>query len=46
MRESLQKDGVDPDALFELYLKAHNDCIADRPEGLHVGLHICRGKWP
>ncbi|KAK4090847.1 hypothetical protein PCL_03456 [Purpureocillium lilacinum] len=45
MRESLQKDGVDPDALFELYLKAHNDCIADRPEGLHVGLHICRGNF-
>ncbi|GJN82254.1 hypothetical protein PLIIFM63780_005793 [Purpureocillium lilacinum] len=45
MRESLQKDGVDPDALFELYLRAHNDCIADRPEGLHVGLHICRGNF-
>ncbi|KAJ6439750.1 Methionine synthase, vitamin-B12 independent [Purpureocillium lavendulum] len=38
MRESLRKDGVDPDALFELYLKAHNDCIADRPEGLHLTL--------
>ncbi|KAK5995303.1 hypothetical protein PT974_03704 [Cladobotryum mycophilum] len=42
MRESLRADGVDPDELFELYLKAHNDCIADRPDGLHVGLHICR----
>lgn len=44
MRESLRSEGVDPDKLFDLYLKAHNDCIADRPEGLHVGLHICRGK--
>ncbi|UNI22788.1 hypothetical protein JDV02_008644 [Purpureocillium takamizusanense] len=45
MRESLRKEGVDPDALFEVYLKAHNDCIADRPAGLHVGLHICRGNF-
>lgn len=43
MRESLRSEGADPDELFELYLKAHNDCIAGRPEGLHVGLHICRG---
>ncbi|KAH6605948.1 methionine synthase ii cobalamin-independent [Trichoderma cornu-damae] len=46
MRESLRKEGVDPDQLFDLYLNVHNDCIAHRPEGLHVGLHICRGKWP
>ncbi|KAL6804126.1 hypothetical protein J3E68DRAFT_392546 [Trichoderma sp. SZMC 28012] len=45
MRDSLRNDGVDPDELFDLYLKAHNDCIADRPEGLHVGLHICRGNF-
>lgn len=44
MVESLRKEGVDPDALFELYLKAHNDCIADRPDDMHVGLHICRGE--
>ncbi|KAM6479084.1 hypothetical protein HDV62DRAFT_393586 [Trichoderma sp. SZMC 28011] len=45
MRDSLRNDGVDPDELFDLYLKAHNTCIADRPEGLHVGLHICRGNF-
>ena len=43
MVESLRKDGVDPDKLFETYLQAHNDCIADRPQDMHVGLHICRG---
>ncbi|KAL6361972.1 hypothetical protein LRP88_05455 [Fusarium phalaenopsidis] len=41
MLAALKAEGVDPDKLFDLYLKAHNDCIADRPEGLHVGLHIC-----
>jgi methionine synthase II (cobalamin-independent) len=45
MVESLRKEGVDPDELFELYLKAHNDCIADRPDDMHVGLHICRGEF-
>lgn len=43
MLDGLKKDGVDPDALFETYLKAHNDALEGRPEGLHVGLHICRG---
>lgn len=44
MLKGLREDGEDTDKLFELYLKAHNDCIADRPADLHVGLHICRGK--
>ncbi|KAG9950028.1 UROD/MetE-like protein, partial [Aureobasidium melanogenum] len=45
MLEGLKADGVDPDELFELYCKAHNDCLEGRPEGLHVGLHICRGNF-
>ncbi|KAH6981784.1 hypothetical protein AUP68_05702 [Ilyonectria robusta] len=45
MLAALKSEGVDPDKLFETYLKAHNDCIAGRPEGLHVGLHICRGNF-
>jgi methionine synthase II (cobalamin-independent) len=44
MLEGLRKDGVDPDKLFAQYLKAHNDCLKERPKGLQVGLHICRGK--
>ncbi|KAI5368208.1 Putative cobalamin-independent methionine synthase MetE/archaeal, UROD/MetE-like superfamily [Septoria linicola] len=45
MLKGLREDGEDTDKLFELYLKAHNDCIADRPDDLHVGLHICRGNF-
>lgn len=44
MLQSLRDDGVDPDKLFDTYLKAHNDCIAGRPDDLHIGLHICRGE--
>lgn len=45
MIDSLRQDGVDPDKLFETYIKAHNDCIADRPKDMHVGLHVCRGEF-
>ena len=44
MIKGLKEDGEDPEKLFDVYLKAHNDCLVGRPEGLHVGLHICRGK--
>jgi len=44
MLKGLRDDGEDTDKMFDLYLKAHNDCIADRPEDMHIGLHICRGK--
>jgi len=45
MQESLKGDGEDPDKMFESYLKAHNDAISGRPEGLHAGLHVCRGNF-
>jgi methionine synthase II (cobalamin-independent) len=43
MLEGLKEDGEDSEKMFEMYLKAHNDCIAGRPKDMHVGLHICRG---
>ncbi|CAK4032672.1 hypothetical protein DOTSEDRAFT_69728 [Lecanosticta acicola] len=45
MLKGLREDGEDTDKMFDVYLKAHNDCIADRPDDLHVGLHICRGNF-
>ena len=44
MLDGLRKDGEDPDKMFDMYLKAHNDCIANRPSDMHVGLHVCRGE--
>lgn len=45
MIESLKLDGVDPDKLFSTYIQAHNDCIAEKPADMHIGLHICRGNF-
>ncbi|KAK3181635.1 hypothetical protein K4F52_007013 [Lecanicillium sp. MT-2017a] len=45
MLRAFKEEGVDPDKLFEKYLKAHNDCLAGRPADLHVGLHLCRGNF-
>ena len=44
MLEGLRTDGEDTDKMFDMYLKAHNECIAGRPDDMHVGLHICRGE--
>ena len=44
MLHGLRKDGEDTDKMFDMYLKAHNDCIAGRPNDMHVGLHVCRGE--
>ncbi|KAL4888871.1 hypothetical protein BDV59DRAFT_210650 [Aspergillus ambiguus] len=39
-------DGEDPDALLDLYIWAHNQCLVGRPTDLHVGIHLCRGNMP
>jgi 5-methyltetrahydropteroyltriglutamate--homocysteine methyltransferase len=48
-RAAVQADGHDPDALVERYVRLTNDALADRPDGLVVGMHFCRGnnqgKW-
>lgn len=41
---ALRDDGVDPNQLLSMYLKAHNDAIKDRPEGLIMATHLCRGN--
>jgi methionine synthase II (cobalamin-independent) len=33
------------DELFESYIGLYNACLADRPDDLHVGLHLCRGNF-
>ncbi|KAK0254328.1 hypothetical protein B0A54_04460 [Friedmanniomyces endolithicus] len=45
MLSGLRDDGEDTEKMFDAYLKAHNDCIADRPDDMHLGLHICRGNF-
>lgn len=38
-------DGVDSDALLDLYLSAHNMFLREKPSNdLHLGMHLCRGN--
>jgi methionine synthase II (cobalamin-independent) len=39
-------DEIDPEELLDLYIWAHNACLAGRPSDLHVGIHLCRGNMP
>ncbi|KAI1155918.1 hypothetical protein F4825DRAFT_459498 [Nemania diffusa] len=38
------QDGTDAAALLDLYARTHNKLLAGRPEGLRVGMHLCRGN--
>ncbi|KAF8126456.1 hypothetical protein K438DRAFT_1890560 [Mycena galopus ATCC 62051] len=45
-REGCRTDGVDPDELLDMYVWAHNEMLRDRPVGMRIGMHICRGNMP
>jgi len=45
MLAGFKADGEDSDALFDLYIKLYNDCLAERPSDMHVGVHLCRGNF-
>ncbi|KAJ4329953.1 hypothetical protein N0V87_010428 [Didymella glomerata] len=42
---ALREDGIDPDVLLSTYLQAHSNAIKDRPKGLVMGIHLCRGNF-
>jgi 5-methyltetrahydropteroyltriglutamate--homocysteine methyltransferase len=44
-RALVASQGGDPDHLHEQYVKNVNDAIRDRPEGLRVTTHMCRGNF-
>ncbi|KUI70716.1 Uncharacterized protein YxjH [Cytospora mali] len=43
-REGCRIDGFEPEVLLEEYINVHNACIADLPQDLHIGIHLCRGN--
>lgn len=43
-REGVKARGEDPDALTDRYVKLVNDALATRPDGMFVGMHMCRGN--
>ncbi|KAI8960441.1 hypothetical protein F5Y11DRAFT_349470 [Daldinia sp. FL1419] len=42
--EGCKKDGTDPDELLDLYTRTHNRILANKPENMHAGMHLCRGN--
>ena len=44
-RESCRSRGDDPDTLPHMYAMAINAAIANRPEGMTIAMHTCRGNW-
>jgi 5-methyltetrahydropteroyltriglutamate--homocysteine methyltransferase len=45
VRGKVKAMGEDPDALTALYVKAMNDAVKGRPEGVTAAMHICRGNF-
>ena len=45
MLQGMEEQGVDSKALLALYFKVYNDIIADHPDDMTVGIHLCRGNF-
>ncbi|KUI63117.1 Uncharacterized protein YxjG [Cytospora mali] len=45
MLQGFKDAGEDSEALLDSYIKLYNDCISQRPDDLHVGIHLCRGNF-
>ncbi len=44
-REKVKAQGGDPDRLVDLYIDALNEAVKNRPPGMAVGVHVCRGNY-
>ena len=49
LRDAVRARGDDPERLIDLYIDLINRIVRDRPAGMTVGVHMCRGnamgKW-
>jgi len=43
-RKVIESRGEDPDELTTMYVEAINSAIQHRPDGMFVGMHMCRGN--
>ena len=44
IRERLRQRGDDPDVLVRKYATVVNDIIRGKPDGMTIGIHLCRGN--
>lgn len=45
IRAEKKAEGIDPDWLIGQYAKMMHDAIADRPDDMIIGMHLCRGNF-
>lgn len=49
LRQQVKQRGYEPDQLVDRYISVNNAALKDRPRGITVGVHLCRGnnqgKW-
>lgn len=45
VRERARSLGVDPAGLVDLYVDAINEALIGVPDGMYVGIHMCRGNF-
>lgn len=45
MVKGMRDQGLDPDYLLNLYIQAYKDCLSEKPLGMNIGLHLCRGNY-
>lgn len=45
IREQIRGFGEDPERLVDKYIDAVNRILRTRPEGMTVGMHLCRGNF-
>ena len=45
VRENFRNNGDDPGTLHRAYADAINDALRDRPQGMAVTMHTCRGNF-
>jgi 5-methyltetrahydropteroyltriglutamate--homocysteine methyltransferase len=44
-REKVKAAGENSDRLVDLYIDAINEAVKNRPAGVTVGVHVCRGNY-
>ena len=44
-RDKVKAAGEDPDRLVDLYIGAINEAVKNKPAGVTVGVHVCRGNY-
>jgi methionine synthase II (cobalamin-independent) len=45
LQAKVRAAGGDPDKLVDLYVDAINEAVKDRPAGMTIGVHMCRGNY-